>query len=298
MSERPNIIDAHHHIWRLQDLAWLAGPVVPRIFGRYEPIKRDYLIDEYIADVAPQGVEKSVYVQTNWPLERSIDEVRWVQEVAERTGWPHAIVGSADLMDDDCGRVFAEQARISPLMRGTRLQLHWHENPQYRYAPVPNQMHDPAFRRNLARLRDLDWSFGLQVFSGQMEDAARLVEDFPDITFVLIHAGMLESDAPAIREAWRTGMARLADYPNVVVKLSGQGTFNHRIDRPFISGVVADCLRLFGSERCMFGSNLPVEKIWTEAGPLFAAYDEALTGHSDVDRANVWRETAARVYRI
>jgi predicted TIM-barrel fold metal-dependent hydrolase len=26
-------VDAHLHVWRLADLPWLHGPVVPRIFG-------------------------------------------------------------------------------------------------------------------------------------------------------------------------------------------------------------------------------------------------------------------------
>jgi predicted TIM-barrel fold metal-dependent hydrolase len=291
-------IDAHHHILLQKDLHWLLGPMLPRIFGPYEPIRRDYTIEEYRADVEPLGVTKSVYVQTNWPRERVIDEVRWVQETADRSGWPHAIVGSADLMDDGCADVFAEQARLSPLLRGTRLQLHWHDNPTYRYAPVPDRMNDPVFRRNLARIRDYGWLFELQVFSGQMADAARLAADFPDIPFVLIHAGMLEADDPETRSRWRDGMARLAQQPNVYVKLSGQGTFNHRVDPAFIAGVVRDCVALFGSERCLFGSNLPVEKIWTEAAPLFAAYRAALADLTEADRANIWRNTATRLYRL
>lgn len=292
------IVDAHHHIWRKDDLEWLAGPMVPRIFGPYEPIRRDYPIAEYIADVTPFGIEKSVYVQTNWPLEQSIDEVRWVQEVADQAGWPHAIVGSANLMDDGCVAVFAEQARISPLMRGTRLQLHWHENPAYRFAPVPDRMNDPVFRRNLARIEDLGWLFELQVFSGQMRDAARLAADFPGIPFVLIHAGMLESNWPGDRANWLEGMTLLAEQPNVHVKLSGLGTFSHRVDPEFIAGVVRDCVALFGSERCMFGSNFPVEKIWTDFATLWQAYDAALAEYSARDRDNILRDTATRVYRL
>ncbi|HEU0115243.1 MAG TPA: amidohydrolase family protein [Thermomicrobiales bacterium] len=292
------IVDAHHHIWRRQDLAWLNGPMVPRIFGPYEPIRRDYLIGEYIADVTPFGVERSVYVQTNWPLARAVDEARWAQETADASGWPHAIIGSADLLDDGCGAVFAEQARVSPLMRGTRLQLHWHENPAYRYAPVPDQMNDRMFRRNLGRLVDLGWLFELQVFAGQMADAARLAADFPDIAFVLVHAGMLERDAADARRRWRDGMARLAEQPNVVVKLSGQGTFSHRVEPAFIADVVHECLALFGSGRCMFGSNFPVEKIWTDFGPLLRAYQDALANEPPVVRADFFRETARRVYRL
>ena len=74
---------------------------MPRIFGPYEPIRRDYPIEEYLSDVSGAGVAASVYVQTNWPRDRAVDEVAWVQSVADRTGWPHAIVGYVDLLADD-----------------------------------------------------------------------------------------------------------------------------------------------------------------------------------------------------
>ena len=96
-------IDAHHHIWRLDDLPWLSGPQVPRIFGPYQPICRDYPIDEYRSDIAGCDIVKSIYVQTNWPAGKSYDEARWVQSVSDETGWPHANVAHADLADPDVG---------------------------------------------------------------------------------------------------------------------------------------------------------------------------------------------------
>jgi hypothetical protein len=62
-----DIVDAHHHIWRQADMPWLSGPMLPRIFGPYAAIRRDYLIDEFLEDLAGTGVVKSVYVQANWP---------------------------------------------------------------------------------------------------------------------------------------------------------------------------------------------------------------------------------------
>ena len=78
-----DIVDAHHHIWRQADMPWLSGPMLPRIFGPYGPIRRDYLIDEFLEDLAGTGVVKSVYVQANWPTDRFEDEVAWVSQVAE-----------------------------------------------------------------------------------------------------------------------------------------------------------------------------------------------------------------------
>ena len=59
-----------------------------------------------------------------------------MQAIADAHGWPHAIVGYADLLDDDVGDTLKRQAAF-PLMRGMRMQLHWHENPLYRFAAAP-----------------------------------------------------------------------------------------------------------------------------------------------------------------
>ena len=127
-------IDSHFHIWRQQDLPWLTGLMVPRIFGPYEPLRRDYSIEEFLTDLAGSGIEKAVYIQVNWAKERFEDEVAWVQKTAEGTGWPHAIVGYADLTVDDV-RPQLDRLKRYRLVRGIRMQLHWHETPEYRFAP-------------------------------------------------------------------------------------------------------------------------------------------------------------------
>jgi predicted TIM-barrel fold metal-dependent hydrolase len=292
------IVDAHHHIWRQQDLPWLSGPSVPRIFGPYEPIRRDYPAEEYIAEARGCGIGQSVYVQANWPLDRSLDEVRWVQAVHEATGWPSALVGSADLFSPAAEQTMREQAALSPLVRGTRLQLHWHEREDYRFATGPARMRDPVFRENIALLRDLDWVFELQVFPGQMADAADLVSAFPGTTFVLVHAGMLVDTEQATVREWQDGLRRLAPLENVVVKLTGQGTFVHRVDPALISLVADTVLDLFGPRRAMFGTNFPIEKIWTPMADLVDAWRRALSGLAPEEQSWVFAETARAVYRL
>lgn len=293
-----DVVDAHLHVWRLADLPWLHGPMVPRIFGAYEAIRRDYPITEYLHDARLAGIDAAVYVQPNWPIERSVEEVRWVQGIYEQHGWPHAIIGSAAMFDPGARTVFEHQLDISPLMRGTRLQLHWHADERFRFASAPDRMNDPVFRENLAALEDLGWLFELQVFPGQMVDAAALVGQFPNTTFVLVHAGMLESSDPAHVEPWRAGLTVLAEHPNVVVKLSGQGTFVHRVDEPLIRLVTATTLELFGSSRCMFGSNFPIESIWTDFPTLLDTWLRVLADLDLGARRDVLGATARRVYSL
>ena len=287
-------VDAHHHIWPARGLPWLDGPMIPRIFGPYEPLQgRPYTIEEYRRDAIAKGFGQSVYVQANWALEDSLREVRWVQGEAARTGWPHAIVGSADLFAADALDTIHAQLDASPLLRGTRLQLHWHEHPAFRFQPEPDRSRDETFNANLAQLPALGLVFELQVFPNQLASTLELVAAHPDLTFVLVHAGM-----PIEGEPWREALAALAAHPNVCVKLSGQGTFVHRVDRELIATVTAAVLDSFGSERAMLGSNFPVESLWTDFSSLIDTWFDVLAAYPEAVRADVLGQTARRVYRL
>jgi predicted TIM-barrel fold metal-dependent hydrolase len=292
-----DIVDAHHHIWRQADLPWLSGPMQPRIFGPYEPIRRDYPIREYLDDLTGSGVVRSVYVQTNWPTDRFEAEAAWVQQTANEHGWPHAIVAYADLGVDDVRPQLDRLARY-PLVRGVRMQLHWHDNPLYRFAARADLCADPMIRRNVARLADYGFGFDLQVFAPQMADAAGLAEACPKVTFVLQHAGMWEDRSAEGRAAWRAGMSRLASRPNIVVKLSGLGTFIHRNDPAHIADVIKDTVAIFGAERCLFGSNFPIEKLWTSYRELVDAFRAATEQLRCDERTAILTTTATRVYRL
>ena len=185
--------------------------MVPRIFGPYEPIRRDYPIEEFLADIAGSGVEKSVYVQTNWAKTGAVEEVEWVQGIADRA-WLAACrrrlcrparrqcrrhAEAAGALSADARHPHAAalaRQRDVPLRRGAR--------PDERPAlPRESAPASPA-RAGRSTCRSSP---------RQMADAARLAADNPDIIFVLQHAGMLEDLSPDGRAAWRDGMKRLAD---------------------------------------------------------------------------------------
>jgi predicted TIM-barrel fold metal-dependent hydrolase len=291
------IVDAHHHIWRRKDLPWLDGPMQPRIFGPYEAIRRDYPIREFLSDVAGSNVVKSVYVQANWAKDRFEDEVAYVQQAADETGFPQAIVGYADFLVPD---VRPQLDRLTKYrgMRGLRMQLQWHENPQYRFASGPDLARDPVLQKNVGRLADYGWSFDLQVFTGQMYGAAELAASAPKVTFILQHAGMLEDLSPAGWDKWRAGMRKLAAGTNMVSKLSALGTFIHKNDPQHIAAIVRETVGIFGAERCLFGSNFPVEKLWTEYAPLVAAFRAAVEPLGAKAESAALHDTAVRVYRL
>ncbi len=293
----PDIIDAHHHIWRQADQPWLNGPMVPRIFGPYAAIRRDYPIAEYLDDIKNTGVVASVYVQTNWAPARAVEEVAWVQETADAHGFPHAIVGFADLASPALSASLDAMQKF-PRLKGVRQQVHWHDNPQYRFAPRPDVIADQAWRAGLAQLAPRSLLFELQIFTSQMAAGAALARAFPGTTFVLEHAGMPEDLSDQGRAAWRAGMRVLAACPNMFVKLSALGTFVHRATLADIQPIVSDTVTLFGAERCLWGSNFPIEKIWTDYATLVANIRGAIAHLPPHEQRYILSETAGRLYRL
>jgi predicted TIM-barrel fold metal-dependent hydrolase len=100
------------------------------------------------------------------------------------------------------------------------------------------------------------------------------------------------------RDAWRDGMRRLAAQENVVVKLSGLGTFIHRNDAGHIADIVSETIVIFGSDRCVFGSNFPIEKLWTDYADLISTYRAVLGGYTEEAKRAMLRDNALRIYRM
>lgn len=295
MSEA--IIDAHHHLWEAARVPWLSGPMLPRIFGDYSAIRRDYLPQEYKADAQPHGVVNSVYVQVNVAAGDEVAEVAYAQSSGDAHGFPGGIVAYANLCDPQVAATL-DREREHARVRGVRQQLHWHANPLYCFAPRPDIMNDAAFRNGMKALAERGLLFELQVFASQMRDAARLAADFPQVTFVLLHAGMLEDRSAEGWKRWREGMRLLAACPNVVVKLSGLGTFKRECSVALWRPVIEESIAIFGARRCLFGSNFPIEKLWTTYGEIVAVTKACLAGLSLQERRDVLHDNAARIYRL
>jgi predicted TIM-barrel fold metal-dependent hydrolase len=55
---------------------------------------------------------------------------------------------------------------------------------------------------------------------------------------------------------------------------------------------------LFGVERCMFESNFPVDKVACSYNVLWNSFKRLAASYSAVEKAALFHDTAARVYRI
>jgi len=290
-------IDTHHHIWLRKDVAWLADPPVPRMFGDYFGIRRDYPVEEFMQDVKPAGITKSVHVTAMWGPGRALDESKWLQAEADKHGFPHGIVCNVDLADPNADAALKTQKQF-PNLRGVRQMLYWDNDPVRQGAPRPDFCNDPAFRRGFALLEKHDLHFELQVFAGQAAHAVELIRAFPNVRMILVHAGMLASRTEAAINQWRAALAAMAVYPNLHVKISGLGMYSGGITLPQARQVIRDVIQIFGVNRTIYGSNFPLEKLHASYADFFAIYRAVLSEYSDVEQRAVLHDNAAKFYRL
>ena len=293
------IIDSHHHIWEWKSYPWLTAPMTPKMYGtEYSGLRQDYLVEDLIRDFGKNNVVKSVHVQANYDPSNPVGETKWLQSVADRAGFPHAIVGDARMDEDNLEEVLAGHRRYKNT-RGVRHQLHyWKDQPLRCRTDRPDLCLTDKFQKHIALLEKYDLHFELQGFSHQFVHFAELAKNHPKIRFCLVHGGMLTADDPATAKAWKDGMDLLVPCQNIAIKCSGLNFFAGKCDVPHMKIMLDHIMDRFGGARCFYGSNFPLEKLWAKYDDLIAGCKQILARHSEAEQRNFFHDSAARFYRI
>jgi predicted TIM-barrel fold metal-dependent hydrolase len=296
------MIDAHHHLFNLEEspYPWLQVEEPPDIFvGDLSPVMKTYDIEDYLADCLPYDVQKSVHVEVGWDPSDPVGETRWLQGVADRHGFPHGIVASAELHEEGVAEVLDGHC-ASANMRGVRQLLLSHTDPRYNLCPRSDLLTDRQWRAGFALLERHELSFDLQVYPHQMAAAAEVAAAFPGTQIILDHAGLpIERESGGL-ERWRAGMTRLSAHPNVAVKISGLGQVDHHWTLESIRPIVAETIELFGVDRCLFASNFPIDSLYSDYGTLISSFESIVSGLglSEAESDALFYTNAERVYRL
>lgn len=301
MAEFERIVDAHHHLWDLGAIRypWLMARGVRRFFGDPTPIQRNYLVADLLADAQALPLVGSVHVQVGAADSDVVAETRWLQSVADAAGspgLPNAIVAFCDLARDDAPAMLAAH-RDSERLRGIR-QILGRAPHDEQQAASDALIDEPRFWRNLSVAQEMGLSFDLQIVAEQAERIARRLERLPRLRVALCHCGSPWDQSASGLAAWREALQPLAEMPQVYCKLSGFGMFDPDWTTESIQPIVEGCLELFTPQRCMFGSNYPVEKLTRDYVTLWRSYALAASGLTAADRNRVFAENAREFYRF
>jgi L-fuconolactonase len=331
MEEAPvdparEIVDPHHHLWDHGD--------VPGVTVGSKP----FLLQDFmrLVDDSGQKIVQTVYVECHsmyrreGPLElRSVGETEFANGMAAmsasgRYGTARVaagIVGTANLrLGTDVAPILEAQiAAGNGRLKGIRFPTAYADSGLFGRAPDPKGraiLLDPAFREGVSTLQRYELTLDVWCLHSQLEELAELASVHESIAIVLDHLGTpLKFDAHLGRDAevygqWRSKMMDLARRPNVVVKLGGLGMDVTApigaAGRSAPSSTLANewrpyvetCIEAFGAGRCMFESNFPVDKISYAYGVAWNAFKRLSKDYSTSERAALFHDTAARVYRI
>lgn len=295
-----NRVDTHFHIWDLaaNSYPWLQeGAPVVRVYGSSAPLRRSYVLEDFLGDCAGSTVTSAVYVQCG--MRDPVDEALYVQRVHQEnpTGLDLAIVGFADMTDPGASSVLERLAQV-PMVRGIRTTVAWHADPILSFAPRPGILGEPDVRRAAASMAALGLRLDCMLYPAQMGELAELAAGCPDLSIIVNHTGMpLEADDDG-QERWREGMHRLAGHPQITVKISGLGMLWPDWTDGRADGVIDETIDIFGEDRCMFGSNYPVERLASSYDAVFRAFDRAVAHRSPAARRKLFHDNAVRIYGL
>jgi predicted TIM-barrel fold metal-dependent hydrolase len=290
------IVDAHVHVLDLSTGLYPGFETPSTSFiGDNAPICRSYLLDELLAEGGGEiEIAKIVNVEA-LPTDR-LAETRYLQSLADRTGFPQAIVAGADLSLPGAAREIEMQAAFRNV-RGIRHILNVHPDPAYTYMSEDHLL-DPVWQENFGLLERHGLSFDMQLYPHQMADGAALAAQHPGVQFVVNHAGMFADRTLAGWRGWKNGMRALAAFPNVAVKISGLGMFDHRWTIESLRPYVLETLDAFGVERAMFASNFPVDRLFGTYLDTWRALAATVADLSADERSALLATNAERIYKI
>jgi predicted TIM-barrel fold metal-dependent hydrolase len=294
------IVDAHRHLWDLSQNhhPWLCNEQrITFRYGDYLGICNDYLPQDYERDSVGYTVAGSVHIEAEWDSTDPVAETRWLDTIAPECRHTLVIVAQARLDREDVVDVLRAHA-ASPNVRGVRHKPTASSTAYNAKRGDVGSMDDPRWRDGFSNLSSYGFSFDLQIPFWHLDEAAELARDFPKTTIILNHAGLPGDRDRENLIPWRKALELLAAEPNTAIKISGLG----QQGQPWTVGsngtVVRDAISIFGVNRCMFGSNFPVDRLCATFNDIYRGFNEIVSDYCSQDRDKLFRSNAIDYYRM
>jgi len=273
-------VDAHQHFWDLDRFPYPWMPPAP------SPLRRKFLPEDLEPILERNRFDGSVVVQAT-----TVEgEGPWLLDLASKHRMILGVVAWVDLTDSRIGAKL-DRLQAHPKFKGVRHPVH--DEADDRWLLRPNVLN------GLRELERRKVPYDLLLRPQHLPVAIELVSKVPNLKMVVDH---ISKPLIAKRQmaGWEENIAALSKSPNVYVKISGMiteaewktWTADHL--RPYVQHV----WKLFGPDRCMFGSDWPVcllAGVWKE---VLAGFTQALGPTPEPERTKVMGETAVRFYGL
>ncbi len=286
-----DFVDSHVHFYDMQHpelfyAHWQPGVPHPTLGWQIQKLaERNYVAEDYIAETRNVNVTKAVHVQAAIGSKDPVKETEWLQEAADRTGFPHGIIAYADLRDPIVEGVLERHCEY-PNMRGIR---------DFSYG---DYLVEPDFHRGFALLEKYNLVASINARWQDMEKLRNLAARFPNIIIVVDHTGAPEEQSEEYFKKWKRGMAMAAEADNIRWKISGLGMGDNNWTVASIRPYVLESIETFRVDRCFFATNWPVDWLWSSYDAVIDAYTEIVADFGHDEQVAMFSKNAEQLYRI
>jgi L-fuconolactonase len=274
------LIDAHQHFWIYNpaEYVWIDDSMAA--------LRRNFLPNDLKLELDNSGFHGSVAVQAR----QTIEETRWLLELAERSAWILGVVGWVDLRSPDI-RSQLKVLCVNPKLVGVRHVLQ--SEPDDRFLLRPD------FLRGISALEEFGLAYDILIYTRHLPVAAEFMKRFPRQRFVLDHLAKPPIKSGDIH-SWSEGIKRLAEFPNVFCKLSGlvtEADWEHWQPEQIIPFLDV-AFESFGADRLMIGSDWPVCLVAASYARVVEVVKAYLLAQKPDHRENVLGGNARRFWRL
>ena len=297
MSKITSWIDAHHHLWDLDTVhyPWLAAKGEKRFFGQPDPIRKNYIVKDFASD-HQHKISQSVHIQVG--ASNSLEETALIHRLSQSAQNDDRHFPSAAVVAIDMRQPSIEQ-QLTPhlsygITRGAR-DIIGKSPEENKYLPAFNA---GIWLNNWQYLARKSLSFDLQLTSEQYHIVLKTLKQVPELKVAICHFASPWDQSDSGFTHWKKNMKAFAELPNCYMKLSGFSMFKHAFDSESFKRYAHAAIDIFGSQRCMFGSNFPVDKLYISYADLFEQWQEVIACYNYKESMQLTSGTATHFYQL
>ena len=279
---KQTLIDCHQHLIYPGHFPYSWTNEIPQLAGQA------FTCEDYQA-LLPDDIEmRTLFMETAPDEPHGTDESKFAMELADQADSmiDGLILNCLPESEGDFD-AYVESMQHQKLV-GFRRILH----------VVPDERSQQScFVENIRKLSRHNLTFDLCFLARQLPLACTLVDQCPDVQFVLDHCGV-PNVAGLELDPWRKDMTELAKRENVACKISGVLAYADPDNataaavRPFVE----HSIEAFDWDRVVWGSDWPVVCMTSGLPQWLAITQELLSSESESNREKLYHQNARRIY--
>ena len=316
VDSEQRIIDPHHHLWERGGSRYRAEELS-------EDTSRGHTVTDTVFVECLANYRKEAQKEL-----RSIGETEFVVDESVRSKELKGcnISGIVAFVDLSLGHKIsdlleAHQEVSGEMLKGIRHATAWSSDPDISIShskPSEGLMTNKAFLDGIRSLGTRNLSFDAWMYFDQLHELHDLAKEAPNTRIIINHLGAplnlgkWKKKQDNVQAIWKSELQKLAKLENVYLKIGGIGMENYfgtnwvsRTHPPSSDEVVTVwnerilwCIETFGTEKCMFESNYPVDRQTLPYSVIRNTFQKIVQTFTESEKDDLFWVTARSVYGV